>query len=90
MERTWVRVASIVQVWAEGQSEVPERARGRMRAIASENHSTQARRLLDVRFWINTPFPKPARWKRRVPGALAPKFSAPSPTRKDAEVWQGI
>jgi len=58
------------------------RDQGRMRAIASENHSTQARRLPDVWFWINTPFPKPARWKRCVPRAPAPKFGAPSPTRK--------
>jgi len=38
-----------------------------MRAIASDNHSTLARRHRKRLLPINTPLAAPARWKRRVP-----------------------
>jgi hypothetical protein len=38
-----------------------------MRMSAIHNQSTQARRLRERLIPINTSFPKPARWKRRVP-----------------------
>jgi len=41
----------------------------RMRAIANNNHSTQARRLPGRLIPINTSFPETARWKRCVPRA---------------------
>src|SRR5262245_14590796 len=44
----------------------PQRARGRMRSIAGDNHWIQAKRLRGL-FPINTSFPMTARWKRRVP-----------------------
>src|SRR5262245_55314905 len=40
---------------------------GWTRAIASNNHSTQARRLLERLIPINTSLAETARWKRRVP-----------------------
>jgi hypothetical protein len=45
----------------------PARCRGRMRAIASNKHLTQAGRLLERMIPINTSYPTTARWKRRVP-----------------------
>ena len=46
---------------------VPQRARGRMRAIANNNYSTQAVRLRGRLITINTYFRTTARWKRCVP-----------------------
>jgi len=47
--------------------EVSQRARGRMRTIASDNHLTLAMRLLGRLIPINTSFPKTVRWERRLP-----------------------
>src|SRR5215813_5922870 len=66
--RPRARIASSVQSRAENPLEVPKPARGQMRAIASDNHSTQARRLRGPLTPINTSFPATARWKRCVPG----------------------
>src|SRR5262245_59115922 len=49
---------------------VPQRAWGRMRRIASDNHSTQARRLRGRLIPINTPFPRLRAGSDVYPGAM--------------------
>jgi len=58
-------------VSAKDPSEAPERARGQMRRVVSDNHSKRARALRECLVPINAPFPATARWKRRVPSACA-------------------
>src|SRR5262245_41865863 len=63
----WVRIASSVQSWMVDQIIGPQRALSRMLMIASDNHSTQARRNRERLSPINASFAETAGWKRRVP-----------------------
>jgi hypothetical protein len=71
LRSSWVRIASSVQSWVEDPMEVPERPRGGMRKIATNNYSTQARLLPARLIPINRSFPTTARWKRCVPGFIS-------------------